>query len=111
MLYNVKVPPTKEQGSYSTQVRPAGTETLAAAALWDYNSARAHDGLPPLRRMPRGTSYTPARTWVIQGQYPPSQEWEDETEEGTRPAALERLKEYRENMPSIPHRILPRRIE
>ncbi len=28
-----------------------------ADALRQYNSARAHDNLPPVRRMPRGTIY------------------------------------------------------
>ncbi len=48
----VEVGPTWEQGN---------TKFLAgskADALWEYNSMRAHDGLPPLRRMPRGTKYT-----------------------------------------------------
>jgi len=26
-------------------------------ALWQYNGARAHDGLPPLKCMPKGTKY------------------------------------------------------
>lgn len=56
-MFNVTVPPTSEQGSYVTKAADR------AAALWDYNSARAHDGLPPLSRMPAGTKYeriTPA---------------------------------------------------
>lgn len=57
--YQVTVPPTKEQGSYKTIISVAGSiETVAEATLWDYNSARAHDGLPPLKRMPKGTRYT-----------------------------------------------------
>jgi len=50
-LYKVTVPPTMEQGSYTTKAYSR------ADALWDYNSCRAHDGLPPLARMPNGTVY------------------------------------------------------
>ncbi len=57
--FKITVPPTTEQGSYSTIVSAAGKFGMTAAqeALWDYNSARAHDGLPPLKRMPKGTKY------------------------------------------------------
>jgi hypothetical protein len=61
--YKVTVPPTMEQGSYTTTVTTRGgwfSESIAKQALWDYNSARAHDGLPPLSRMPKGTRYEPA---------------------------------------------------
>ena len=51
------VPPTKEQGSYSGLAHSSYYETARACALWQYNSARAHDGLPPLKRMPAGTKY------------------------------------------------------
>lgn len=57
--YFVNVPPTMEQGSYKTTVRGSGRQTYRAEALQDYNSARAHDGLPPVARMPAGTTYTP----------------------------------------------------
>lgn len=60
MRYEVKVPPTAEQGSYKTIVRSGHIyQTYRQEALQDYNSARAHDGLPPLKRMPAGTTYTP----------------------------------------------------
>ncbi len=59
MKYKVTVPPTMEQGSYTTIVTDSYRETKAQAALWDYNSARDHDGLPPLKKMPRGTKYHP----------------------------------------------------
>lgn len=57
--FKVTVPPTWEQGSYTTIVSDNGRygETIAKQALWDYNSARRHDGLPPLKRMPNGTKY------------------------------------------------------
>lgn len=57
-IYIVTVPPTWEQGSYTTRVRATYYESYRQAALSDYNSARAHDGLPPIKRMPRGTKYT-----------------------------------------------------
>lgn len=49
----VTVGPTWEQGS--TKLVADSRED----ALWQYNSCRAHDGLPPIKRMPRGTKYTP----------------------------------------------------
>ena len=55
--YKVIVPPTMEQGSYSTIVSASYGQTVKQAALWDYNGARAHDGLPPIKRMPAGTKY------------------------------------------------------
>lgn len=58
MRYEVKVPPTAEQGSYKTIVSSSYYQTYRQAALQDYNSARAHDGLPPITRMPAGTKYT-----------------------------------------------------
>ena len=53
--YKVTVPPTMEQGSYTTIVSGLN---YRKDALQDYNSCRAHDGLPPLQRMPAGTAYT-----------------------------------------------------
>lgn len=114
MIIILKVPPTMEQGSYNIQIRPASNETVAACALWHYNSARTHDGLPPLRRMPRGTTYTVKKDYVIQGYYPDYHgggTWEDETAEETRAAARERLKEYGENMPQYQHRLVTRNAE
>ncbi len=55
--YRVTVPPTMEQGSYVTDVSDGYHQTIAQAALQDYNGCRAHDGLPPISRMPRGTKY------------------------------------------------------
>ncbi|MCK4665859.1 hypothetical protein KAU33_03875 [Candidatus Dependentiae bacterium] len=55
--YEVTVPPTMEMGSHSMTVTEDHGETKAEAALWYYNSARDHDGLPPLKRMPNGTKY------------------------------------------------------
>ncbi len=55
--YRFTVPPTAEQGSYSGNCSASYMETHRKDALRDYNSARAHDGLPPIARMPRGTRY------------------------------------------------------
>ena len=55
MKIKVIVPPTMEVGSYSTFV--SGNKEFRKEALQDYNSARSHDGLPPLRKMPKGTKY------------------------------------------------------
>jgi hypothetical protein len=57
--YIVTVPPTAEQGSYKTKARASYGQTMRGAALQDYNSCRAHDGFPPVSRMPAGTKYTP----------------------------------------------------
>jgi len=98
MRYSVKVPPTNEVGSYATTVSRSGkwgNQTYRQAALQDYNSARAHDGLPPVSRMPSGTSYTPIVTYDLEGQY--GHGWEVLTSEETRKEAREQMKCYREN--------------
>jgi hypothetical protein len=41
--------------------------------------------------------------YTVQGLY--FGNWEDETSENTRREAIERLKEYRENMPEYAHRL------
>lgn len=46
-----EVPPTIEMGSYRANC------SNKKDALYSYNSARSHDGLPPLLKMPRGTKY------------------------------------------------------
>jgi hypothetical protein len=55
--FKVTVPPTMEMGSFHTTARDREFESKEQEALWDYNSAREHDGLPPLKRMPKGTKY------------------------------------------------------
>jgi len=62
MTYRFTVPPTMEQGGFSGVARGSYYETYRKNALWDYNSARAHDALPPLTRMPNGTTYTKENT-------------------------------------------------
>jgi hypothetical protein len=46
--------------------------------------------------------------FVIQGYY--CHGWEDETEEDTRKEARQQLRDYRENMPEYPHRMIQRRV-
>lgn len=57
MIQIFTIPPTKDQGS--AQFRIGKTDyydkTWRGAALAKYNSMRAHDGQPPLRRLPAGT--------------------------------------------------------
>lgn len=55
--YIVKIPPTMEMGSYKTKAIGSKFESKAQEALWDYNSAREHDGLSPVKRLPKGTKY------------------------------------------------------
>lgn len=95
MKYTVKVPPTREQGSYKTVVTSGRGETIAQQALWDYNSARAHDGLGPVKRMPAGTQYIPQYECVLQGDY--GHGWEDLCAEETYKAAVAQRQTYREN--------------
>lgn len=58
MRYKFKVPVTEDVGTYNSTCDSNYGETYRKSALWDYNSARAHDGLEPLGRMPNGTVYT-----------------------------------------------------
>lgn len=106
--YMLDVPPTMEQGSYKIQMSVPENETPAQYALWHYNSARAHDGLPPIRRMPAGTTYTRLYTYVIQQYTGARYGWEDVCSENDPKEARERLKEYRENQPEYPTRMIKR---
>ncbi len=96
MKYIVKVPPTAEVGSYTTNTSTGGRETYRKKALWNYNSARAHDGLPPVSRMPAGTAYIAQYEYALQGNYG-AHGWEDLCVEETRKAAQEQRKTYQEN--------------
>lgn len=62
MRYRFTVPPTNDVGSYSGTCATSWCESYRKEALRDYNSCRAHDGLPPLSRMPAGTVYTPIKS-------------------------------------------------
>lgn len=97
MKYKVTVPPTTEQGSYRTIVSGSALQSYRAEALQDYNSARAHDGLPPVARMPVGTKYEAIVEYALQGNYGYGHGWEDLCVEETRKEAVQRRKEYVEN--------------
>ena len=45
--------------------------------------------------------------FIVEGFY--YGEWEEETAETTRAEGIARLREYRENMPEYPHRLIKRR--
>ena len=106
MKYKVTVPPTAAMGSYACTVRDGRYETKAKAALQDYNSARAHDGLDPVKRMPAGTFYAPCYEWAVQGLY--SGTWEDECTEATRAEAKAQIACYRSNCPGTAFRFVRR---
>ena len=96
MQYKVTVPPTNDVGSYSTTVsNDSYWSTYRAAALADYNSCRAHDGLPPVRRMPAGTVYRPIVEFILQGNY--GHGWDDLSAHPTRREAIDEARVYREN--------------
>lgn len=93
------VPPTRDQGSHEGTCSANMSETLAQSALWDYNSARAHDGLPPLSRMPAGTIYhKPAAPYYVQRRDGRNLETVDQFD--TRRKALAMLAEYRMSDPT-----------
>lgn len=81
------VPPTKDVGSY------AGTCTSRSDALLDYNSCRAHDGMPPVYRMPAGTVYHKQSRFFINRHGNGYRETVDAFT--TRKEALAMLSEYR----------------
>lgn len=54
-----RIPPTREMGSCSIVGTGSAVETARENALWHYNRAREHDGLPPVRSMPAGTVAVP----------------------------------------------------
>lgn len=65
--YFVTVPTTAEQGLARFVASSSLFESVARNALATYNSMRAHDGQPPLDRMPAGTVYTRAVRQVPDG--------------------------------------------
>jgi hypothetical protein len=107
MYYNVKVPPTMEQGSYETTVKGSN---YRFEALWQYNSCRSHDGFMPLKRMPKGTIYEPLYEYHVQGYYDSMFGMETITIEDSLKAAREQLKCYNENEPGTAHRIVKKAV-
>lgn len=57
--YSVAIPATNDMSSYHTNATPSPSETVEDNALWQYNSARSHDNLPPLKKLPKGYTVTP----------------------------------------------------
>jgi hypothetical protein len=58
MRYKVTFPFMDDMGSYGPIFASSNTmETKEENALWDLNSARRHDGLPELKRLPAGTKF------------------------------------------------------
>lgn len=96
MRYQFTVPPTHDVGSYKSTCSNKYS-TKAADALSDYNSARDHDGLPPITRMPAGTVYAAEVEYVLQGNYGYGHGWEDLVSEDTRKEARAQLRCYAEN--------------
>ena len=58
MIYEVKIPLTKEMSPVQFVVSDKPSESWYEEALWYYNHARAHDGLKPLKALPKGTTHT-----------------------------------------------------
>lgn len=64
---------------------------------------------PPIQ-----TATRPRKTedvWTVQGNYGHGHGWEDLTSEATRAEAKQRLKEYRDNEPGVPHRLVKQRVK
>ena len=99
MNYKFTVPPTREVGSYSGTCSPSIGETYRQNALWDYNTVRARDGHPPLKRMPAGTNYFPVYEYQIQMWTGKRYGWECVNTECAREDAKRSIREYRDNQP------------
>lgn len=54
--YSIKVGATRDMGSYKTTVAADNKTQARERALWDYNNARAHDGLGAIPSLPSGHS-------------------------------------------------------
>lgn len=54
-LYLVQIPPTRDQGNHCMRFMCNRSE-VRKEALREYNSARAHDGFPPIQRLPAGVT-------------------------------------------------------
>lgn len=106
MTRTFTVPPTAEMGSFKGTCSHSTRESYRKNALWSYNSARAHDGLPPLDRMPAGTVYYSIRTRYINRCGDGQAETVDEFE--TRKEALAMVKEYRISAPTARFWVSPR---
>jgi hypothetical protein len=68
-----------------------------------------HDGYDTGITVRENHKMTKHTEFVIQGSY--GQGWEDENTELTRADGVRSLREYRENMPQYPHRMITRTVE
>lgn len=56
MIYVVKIPLTRSMSPIQFIVSDKPSESWYEEALWHYNHARAHDGLFPVKALPKGTT-------------------------------------------------------
>jgi hypothetical protein len=57
--YNARFPVTHDMSPISYIVREYRYETKEENALWHYNKSREHDGLEPLKNLPRKVKFEP----------------------------------------------------
>jgi hypothetical protein len=57
IVIKATVPPTPNTGSCVITGTCSLYETYKQNILWAYNKMRQHDGLEPVTRMPKGTTY------------------------------------------------------
>jgi hypothetical protein len=99
MKYNFTVPPTENIGSFAGVCQDGFGQNFRQDALWQYNSAREHDGFEPVKRMPAGTEYRGIFDYDIEGDFGCG--WEILCSEDSYSEAMKVLKLYRENQPGI----------
>jgi hypothetical protein len=57
MKYKVTIPITPAMPMADYVVSDKTMETKEEEALWHYNRSRDHDGLPPVSKLPMGTTF------------------------------------------------------
>jgi hypothetical protein len=57
MKYKVTIPLTHEMPGMIMTVEDKLIESKEEEALWYFNRSRDHDGVPPVKRLPRGTRF------------------------------------------------------
>lgn len=55
--YKATFPMTAQMSPISYVVTSSSMETKEEQALWYYNQSRDHDGLPPVKNLPKGTKF------------------------------------------------------
>jgi hypothetical protein len=58
LSWTVHFPVTHDLGPCKYTVQNNPMESKEEQALWHYNNARSHDGLPPVDELPEGTYFT-----------------------------------------------------